>query len=168
MGLDKAMKAILDFLKQPLKYSIGLGAAAAIALFFPNSVVTQMGLLKYRDEAKPYLGGILLLCMAVAIAAAIGAGVRKWDHHSFLRSGKKRLHRLTVEEKQILRQYVNGQTRSVHLSINSGVVSGLVSEGIIYRSSDLSNPHYGRTAFAYNIQPWAWDYLNKHGDLLNP
>lgn len=166
MSFDGGVKALLDFLKQPLKYSIGLGIVAAIALFSPDSVISQMGLLKYRDEGKLYLGGLLLLCIAVAIANAIGLVADKYNHHRFLLAGKKRLHRLTIEEKQILGRYIKGQTRSVYLNFNSGVVNGLVNETIIYRASNASNPEYGYAAFAYNIQPWAWDYLNKHRDLL--
>lgn len=60
MGFDKAVKAFLDFLKQPLKYIIGLGVVAAIALFSPDSLINQMGLLKYRDEGKPVSAGVKL------------------------------------------------------------------------------------------------------------
>ena len=43
-------------------------------------------------------------------------------------------------------------------------MSGLAKkfESPIYRASPVSNPHAGLMAFAHNIQPWAWDYLNEH------
>lgn len=166
MSFDNAVKALFEFLKQPLKYSIGLGVVAAAALFSPNPVINQMGLLKYRDEGKPYLGGFLLLCIAIAIANAIGVGSGKYNNYRFLRAGKKRLRSLTIEEKQILGRYIERKTRSLYLNFASGVVNGLVNESVIYRSSNVSNPEYGRMAFAYNIQPWAWEYLNDHRDLL--
>ncbi len=167
MNLDGAIKAILHFLRQPLKYCVGLGTVAALALFLPDSIVNRMGLLQYRDKGKPCLGVVLLLCVAVAISAAVDAGARKFNRYRFLVAGKKRLHRLTREEKQILGHYIEGQTRSVDLAINDGVVNGLVSESIIYRSASVSSPGGGFVAFAHNIQPWAWDYLNKHRDLLD-
>jgi hypothetical protein len=166
MSLDKAVKALLEILKQPLKYAIGVGVVAAIALFSPDSVIDRMGLLKYRDEGKPYLGIALLLCFAIAIANAIGFATGEYRHYSLLRAGKKRLHRLTTQEKQVLRRYIEGQTQSIYLDVNSGVVNALVNESVIYRASNFSNPQFGRMAFAYNIQPWAWDYLNEHRDIL--
>jgi hypothetical protein len=166
MIFDSVVKPLFELLRQPLRYSIGLGIVAAIALFSPNSIINKLGLLKYRDEGKPYLGGFLLLCIAIAVINVIGWGVTKYDDYRFLHAGKKRLNRLTIEEKQVLRAYIEGQTRSIYLNVSSGVVNGLVQESIIYRSSSLSNPEAGRMAFAYNIQPWAWDYLNDHRDLL--
>lgn len=165
---ETIIKPLFELLKQPLRYSIGLGIVAAIVLFLPSSMVEKLGLLKYRDEGKPYLGVVLLVCIAIAIANGIGFGVSEYNHYRFLLAGKKRLHRLTIKEKQILRAYIEGQTRSVYLDVSSGTVNGLVAESIIYRSSQLSNPMAGLTAFAYNIQPWAWDYLNDHRDLLGP
>lgn len=162
MSIDSIVKPLLEFLKQPLRYSIGLGVVAAITLFTPDSIINQLGLLKLRNEGKPYLGVVLLLSIAVAVASFIGWSVTKYNGYRLSGARKKRLHRLTIQEKQILRAYIEGQTRSLTLDITSGVVSGLVSESIIYRSSNL-----GRlSGFAHNIQPWAWDYLNEHRDLL--
>jgi hypothetical protein len=163
--LDILVK-IFAFFMEPVRYIIGLGIVAAIALFSPDPIIKKIGLLQYRDEGKPYLGVVLLLCTAIIIANVIGFGARKYNDHRFLRAGKKRLHRLTIKEKQILRGYIEGQTRSVDLSIMDGVANGLVHEGIIYRASSISNSMSGFAAFAHNIQPWAWDYLNEHRDLL--
>ena len=164
--LDSVIKPLLGLLKEPVRYIIGLGIAAAIFVFAPDSIINKLGLLKLRDEGKPYLGFFLLFCIAIVIANIIGFGVVKYNGYRFLRAVKKRLHRLTIEEKQILRGYIEGQTRSLDLDIRSGVVKGLVGEHVIYRVSSISNPMAGLTAFAHNIQPWAWDYLNDHPDLL--
>jgi hypothetical protein len=43
------------------------------------------------------------------------------------------------------------------------VVLGLVQEKILYQSSTVGS---WRRGFAFNIQPWAWDYLQKHLDLI--
>lgn len=164
MTFGSIIKPLLEFLKQPL-YSVAFGVVTAFVLLSPNSIIDRFGLLKYRNEGKPYIGGFFLFCVGVALASGIRAGIRQYDRYSFFRSGKKRLHRLTVEEKQILRAYIEGQTRSLHLNVTSGVVNGLEQETIIYRSSNLGHLMSG---FAYNIQPWAWDYLNEHRDLLGP
>jgi len=43
-----------------------------------------------------------------------------------------------------------------------GRVGGLEAEGIIFRSSNVGNIE----SWAYNLQPWAWDYLSAHPELL--
>ena len=163
MSFDGFVKPLFELLKQPLRYSVAIGIVVAIVLFSPDSIMNQLGFLKYRDEGKPYFGAVLLVCIALTIASGIGAVGSKINDYRFLRARKKRLHRLSVEEKQILRAYIEGQTRSLMLDITSGVVNGLEQETIIYRSSSLGHLMSG---FAYNIQPWAWDYLNEHRDLL--
>jgi hypothetical protein len=165
MSFESVVKPLLELLKQPLRYSIALGVVAAIVLFTPDSVVNKLGLLQYRNQGKPYLGVVLLVCITIAIASGIGAVGSKINDYRFWKARKKRLHRLSAEEKQILRAYIERQTRSLNLSVTSGVVNGLEQETIIYRASNLGHLMAG---FAYNIQPWAWDYLNEHRDLLRP
>ncbi|HUN28582.1 MAG TPA: superinfection exclusion B family protein [Alphaproteobacteria bacterium] len=163
MSFDGFVKPLFELLRQPLRYSVAIGIVVAIVLFSPDSVVNKLGMLKYRNEGKPYFGVILLLCIALTIASGIGALGSKINDYRLRRSRKKRLHSLTVEEKQILRAYIKGQTRTRYFDITDGVVKGLEQETIIYRSSDVGHLVSG---FAYNIQPWAWNYLNDHRDLL--
>ncbi len=154
---------IFDLFKAPLRCVIALGIVVSLVLFAPNSVIDKLGFLKYREEGNFYLGVALLLCIAIAISGGIGFLAQRYNNYLFLRAGKKQLNLLTVEEKQILRGYIEGQTRTMHLHIQSGIVNGLVAEKIIYRASSIGATGF---AFAYNIQPWAWKYLNKHRDLL--
>ena len=62
----------------------------------------------------------------------------------------------------MLASYVVGNTKTLTLDLRSGVAGGLESSRIIYRSSTLGSLH----GFDYNIQPWAWDYLRQHRELL--
>jgi hypothetical protein len=157
---------LVELTKIPLRLVGGIFVVVAASLFIPSSIVGKLGLLKYREEGKPYLGLSFLLLSVIIVSRVIGMVITWYDHHLFLRTKKKRLHVLTAEEVQILRGYIEGQTRTSYLSIQSGVVKGLSAEGIIYRSSNLSAPGYGFASFAHNIQPWAWQYLNEHRDLL--
>src|SRR5947209_1159978 len=78
----------------------------------------------------------------------------------------KRLQSLTTAEKAVLRGYISERTRTQYLSIMDGVVTGLAAEDILYRASNAS---YSATEWAYNIQPWAWEYLSKHPEyVLHP
>ena len=162
-----ALVKILALFKQPVRYIIGIACVTAAILLSPDSFIDKLGLLKFRQQWKPYFGAALALCAAIIIANLIGYTVKWYKHVVRFRAAKKRLHCLTAEEKDILRQYLYGQTRTAYLSVQSGAVGGLVHEHIIYRSSSLSVPQVGIAAFAHNIQPWAWEYLNEHPDLLS-
>jgi len=98
-------------------------------------------------------------------AIAVGVWIR---HKSLVRKFTKarleRLHRLTEDEKKILRFYIAQQTKTNVLRWDDGVVNGLVAEQIIFQSSEYGSVLDG---FPYNITDFAWDYLHKHIYLLD-
>jgi hypothetical protein len=49
------------------------------------------------------------------------------------------------------------------MPFQNGTVNALQKERIIIRGSSLGSI----TGFDYIIQPWAWEYLNKHPELLD-
>lgn len=161
-----ALAKFLEFLKVPIRYIIGAFVVSAVFVFTPDSFLTSLGVLKYRQEGKLYFGLLFLALFALIVAAIAGFAIEKTHNYFFLRTRKKRLALLTVEEKQILGSYIEGETRTLYLSAQSGVVKGLVHEHIIYMSSSVNRPEFGALTFAHNIQPWAWEYLNNHRDLL--
>ena len=59
--------------------------------------------------------------------------------------------------------YIDENTRTQELNLADGRVRELEYNKIVYRACDISK---GFTDFDYNIQPWAWDYLNKHKEIL--
>jgi len=59
---------------------------------------------------------------------------------------------------------VIGKTKSQYLDIRDGVVNGLVNEQVIYLAAQVGD----LLRMAYNIQPWAWKYLNEKKELLLP
>jgi hypothetical protein len=162
----------LELVRTPFRVVFGAFVAGTVFLFAPNRYLTALGLLKYRETEKPYFGLLFFVLLAVIVIAAVDAATSTVRYYNALRRGRKRLQTLTLEEKRILAGYIGHQTRSRYLSIQSGVVKGLVHEGIIYRSSNISNPQLGdfesSFAFAHNIQPWAWEYLNEHHEVLMP
>jgi hypothetical protein len=79
------------------------------------------------------------------------------------KQAEQRLHKLTEVEKKLLRGYIANQTRTQNFPIENGVVRGLEAEYIIYRAGSIGQLN----SWPYNIQPWAWDYLNKHKGLLS-
>ena len=77
----------------------------------------------------------------------------------------KKLKELTTEEKEILRSYLEENTRCVHFDIRNGVVNELVRFGILYRSSNLSDP-YTACDFAFNIDPFVFNFLKENRSLI--
>lgn len=141
---------------------IGISCVLSGLIFFPDSIVNSLGLLEYREKVKVYLGISLLICFIAIITFLFiyMAGI------SYLKKRQKRLHCLTKQEKEILKRYIFNETRTDYFNCNDGVIKGLEIESIIFRSSNVSSMSYGTFSFSYNIQPWAWDYLNKNTDLL--
>lgn len=76
---------------------------------------------------------------------------------------KKYLTMLSPREKLILSLFVNENRKSVNLDYADGDVQMLEMQGILIRLATVSR---GGTRFDYNIQPWAYLYLNAKPNLL--
>jgi len=73
------------------------------------------------------------------------------------------LHDLTIEEKELLAEYIDNNTRTTSIKYSNGVAKELESSMVIRRASNMAHYH---DVFPYNIQPWAWEYLSKNPELL--
>ena len=116
---------------------------------------------------RSWIGVVFLVTgsiLATHAALVPWGGIRGWLMNlRATRTRRERLHDLTPDETRILVRYIEGNTRTQNLDIKSGVVSGLEEAGIIYRAADMGDLMRG---FAYNIQPWAREYLMRHRSLL--
>jgi len=75
----------------------------------------------------------------------------------------KSLKRLSKDEKIFLKKYLDQDTKTQLCYMINGVSRGLEQNFIIYRASNLVIDNF----IVYNIQPWAWDYLQDHPEFLN-
>lgn len=136
-------------------------------LFGPDLFLKRLGLDLFIAEYRKYIG-VVFLGVNVLILAHVFVFIYSYfskiiKNMLFLRAKRKRLYSLTDEEKRILSGFVSKNTRSQDLECTNGVVLGLEIEKIIVRVSSLSSYF---TEFPYNIQPWAWEYLKEHPELL--
>lgn len=135
-------------------------------LFANDKALDTLGLTTFVAESRAFIGAafVVSVCIiSVALISAIASFAWPWLAQSFrIRQHRRRLHDLDPAEKEILAYYIDNQTRSQNLPIQSGIVNALQSEKIIVHGSTLGSV-YG---FDFIIQPWAWDYLNKHPELL--
>jgi len=157
----------LEAVKLSPKYLTPVVFVSGFLLFAKREILGVFGLADFSAKYRPYIGGVFLLATALVLSHWL-ISLYGWFANRRLWSGRikrssKRLHNLTHEEREILREYVGRNTRTQYLHLENGVASGLELEHIIFRSSNVGNLMDG---WAYNIQPWAWDYLNEHPELL--
>ncbi len=157
---------VLDWLKLSPKYLFAISLATGIALFSPSNFLAAIGIDSIVDQYKPYIGGTFLISTAIFLAYPLadlyGLARDRITTAIVVKNDKKRLHDLTDEEKIILRNYIFQKTKTQYLDPRDGVVNELKRKRIIYAAASVGKL-YG---VAYNIQPWAWNYLNEHASLL--
>lgn len=154
---------ILDFIKLKPQYALPVFMATGAVLFFPEEWLTTLGLKDIRDDWKVLLGVAFLLSASI-LATYVVFGCKGFLAERWMLKRKQRgLHALTPDQKKILREYIDRQSKTQSLPCQNGVVSSLVAEKIICQSTAV--PVLG-TIYAYRIQEWAWEYLTKHRELL--
>ncbi len=163
MDISKA----LAWIKLRPKYLLPICIGTGILVFLPESILSPLGFYSLVSTWKPYIGGaffvsgILLLSHFLQQRYIFFVARIRW--RSNLKRMQKRLHNLTPQETKVLSHFITKDTRTQYLNIMDGVVKGLEIEGIIFRAASLGN---FSGSFAYNIQPWAWEYLTSHPELL--
>lgn len=73
-------------------------------------------------------------------------------------------HQLTQEEKEILKQYISEDRRSIYFRLSNGAIGHLCKVGILYRGSEISSVG---DRFGFVIQDFAMDFLKKNTTLLD-
>ncbi|MCF6257166.1 MAG: superinfection exclusion B family protein [Gammaproteobacteria bacterium] len=151
---------------------LGILLFTSFFIFLPLESLTKLGLVDLKAKYNTYFGLGFVFSLTFLIAAAIngfwkvylGRQLKKMAAVHFY---KKEAHDLTNEEKEILNIFIKGKTRSTSLSMKNGVVLGLEKRMFIIRVGQLGNDPVN-WSFPFNIQPWAWEYLNKKPHLLKP
>ncbi|EJT6502744.1 superinfection exclusion B family protein [Clostridium perfringens] len=158
---------IIQIMKLPLKYLISIFLILLVLLFSPDIFLNSLGLSTLVEKYRTILG-LAFLCDSFFIISELGCHLYKilyayYQYYSLVKLGKRKLNALTPGEKKILSSYIKNQSKTQDLPINNGVVAELASKKIIYRSTELSS---SGLFFSYNLNDWAWDYLNKNPNLL--
>lgn len=157
----------LDWIKLPTKTLAALCIVFGVLIFSGDAALERFGLKTFVHEYRAYLGVGFLVSLSLTVVNTLAATLKfiyPWIAQAYwIRLGRKRLKKLNPTEKKILRYYIQNQTRSQSLPIQDGTVNALQREKIIIRGSSLGSL-YG---FDFNIQPWAWEYLNEHPELLD-
>jgi len=158
---------LLEILKFAPRYFIAFGITAAFLLFGKESLLKQIGVYDFTQNYRQWVGLVFVVSIILFLVDRAVA-IILWTRYKVViakttKSRLQRLHRLTEEEKHILRFYIVNKTKTNVLRIDNGVAQGLVAAGIIYQAACIGSAIYG---FAYNISDFAWEYLNKNNHLL--
>jgi len=166
MGTDYG-KTILEVLKLAPRYLIALAISAGLFLFVPDKWLKVVDIYDFAHNYRPWFAiTFVFSCVLLVIDWSIKINARIKHSKATAEASNRRLqrlHRLTEAEKQILRFYIQNNTRTNVLRIDDGVVNGLVTARIIFPAANVGNIIEG---LAHNISDFAWDYLQKHQHLL--
>ena len=167
LGVNMDFSKITEWLKVFSKYPLPISLVTGFVLFANEQTLESLGLLELVSLYKSYLSIIFLLSSALLLTNWMILFFQFLQkRYKLLRSKKseeKYLHSLTQKEKIILLLFIHFKTKDQNLPITDGTVSGLEGRRVIIRAPSIGNPEN----WAYIIQPWAWDYLNKHRELID-
>lgn len=152
---------LIEWIKLSPKYLLGIALICGFLLFAPIEWLKFLALESFVESIKPWLGVIFIVAttlLAVNLLAESWNWVKNYIKNKSTRKARiERLYQLTFEEKEILLGFILNQTKTQYLAYSDGVVNGLESAQIIYRSSNVGDLE----RWAFNIQPWAWKTLHE-------
>jgi hypothetical protein len=154
---------IIDSLKLSPRYIAMLAVFCGVVLFTPMEKPSALGVAKLQEDYRAWFGIVFIFCCSVLSIHGFLFLHRRLYQCISIRNLRQRLHHLTQEEKSALSGYILGRTRTQNFDFRSGVVAQLEAEHVIARTSNLVHVIDG---CPYSIQPWAWDYLTEHPELL--
>lgn len=141
------MSLSLDWVKSTLEFGerhcVAVWLLTAIVLFIPSQVLAPIGIAPLVSQYRQWIGLFFLLTTLILLSRGI-----RWVSVQYMKSRaarvklhalRQRLHRLTPEEKAILRYYVARNTKTQRLSLMDGVVAGLERERVIFKASQAGH-----------------------------
>jgi len=137
-------------------------------MYLPEKTIAHLGLNQFIEENTVWIGAAFLFSIAYLVVSAVvflgkylkkSLAVRSRKKFSKLEQ-KRYMANLTFEEVLYLVPFLIGRN-SLYLKQEDGVRGGLEAKEILYRSATVGSMVSG---FAYNIQPWALDYMKENPD----
>lgn len=165
MGFD--FSRLPEWLNLKPRFWVGIFMLASILLFLPSEALDKLGLKDFRDTQKTVIG-LIFLGSAVFLGSYAAEeiwsnGKKAYLEQRQLKFWRDQMSDLSPPETLILREYIDNQETTRYFAISNGIVNGLVAKNILYCSSNVGIYHM---SFPFNLQPWAWKYLNEHPEIL--
>jgi hypothetical protein len=169
--ISKIVEKILELVKLSPKYLMAIILATGILLFAKREHMVSLGLADFIDSYRPWISIVFLLSASLFVSyplSFIASVGYKWFYKRLeTHRSKKRLliwlDNLTPVQKDILRGYIDKETRTMHLRIDNGVVRELEAAKIIGQATQFVD-----NAFCsdYTINTWVYQYLKKHPEII--
>lgn len=161
------LKPLLELLRLSPRYFFTGAVICALLLFTEPGFLDALGIAEFVKEHRAWIGISFLVSTALWIVAIIvylmDSAKKGWAAKRRKTQSIDRLNNLTENEKQILRYYIDMDTRSNVLRTDNGDVQALVHAGIIYLAARRGHIVEG---FAHNISEHAWKYLAENPHVL--
>ncbi len=164
MELSKLSNTIFQIGKLGKLPSFVLACISWTFILLPVRISDLLGITEIISSNRVILGFSAILFSVYLISFLVyeylSGHLTQWI---IIKRVKKRLNHLTEDEKDALRPYIVENKRTAHFRMSDGIAGGLAAKNVLFRSSNLGS--LGEV-FPYNIQDYAFDYLNKNRRLL--
>ena len=161
------MKKLTDFAdyfrKIPAAFLVAIITVLGLILFLPEEYAKLVAVDVFRIKYRVFLGPIFLLTLSFCAARIFTFLMQSYTQRKELKKRQVLLHKLTPEEKGYLNQYIEGQQNSVYVGMDDGIMYGLRSKRITFLAANMGSALEG---FAFNLQPWAREYLENNLHIL--
>lgn len=156
---------IIDYIRKvPVAFLVAILVTFGLVLFVPDKYAQILAIDTFRTQYRIYLGPAFLLLLTLFTARLYTQLAQRYTELKVIQERQKTLHYLTPEEKSYLAEFIYGELNSIYVGMEDGVMAGLRQKGITYLASNVGNVLDG---FAFNLQPWARQYLQDNKHLLN-
>lgn len=163
---------LADFFKLPTKIMFALALASGLVLFLPESIVTKMYMVDFRNKYGFAIGLLFLISFSILVVTLFVGGYKYFSHIYFMKkfraTAKERLQKLDNYQKAIVYDLYLEDNHTGELPLHDGAVKILKQNIVItettnqYAVSDLNN-----AVFPYMLQPWVIEELQKDSELLS-
>jgi len=132
-------------------------------LVVPRQIAALLGIETLRNQFRSLLGVATIFSIAGLVVFVAATAEARWQQRKQTKKYFAELRALSPEEKDLLATYMSQQTKTLYFDMDDGIATGLQSRGILYRPTTLGSLVDG---FAFNLQPWVWNELQEHPELL--
>ncbi|MDY7096013.1 MAG: superinfection exclusion B family protein [Acidobacteriota bacterium] len=161
------LKKAVEWVKLAPRHLLGILLTAAMYLVMPGLWLEYLGLGSVDQVIRPWVSGVLMISAGLVLAHGFALAadyVRdKFGARSERKMLEERLNNLAEDERQVLARFLANNTKTQVLSYQYGPANGLEAADILFRSSNIGS---GDCQFSYTIQPWAWDALHRHPEIV--
>jgi hypothetical protein len=173
--LEANVTALQDWIKfyetitkpLPVASALFLFASTSFLLFASDSMLAKLGMSHVVGDYGWAVGlGFIIASAWLVVTGLIWLSKRLYLWWSAWRAGekrRKRLHALAVDERQMLRRYVETEMRNIgFFPVECGVAQALADDGILFKSSvEGAEP-----LVLYSIHDGVLAYLTKNRALV--